>query len=274
MNVFKDKVAFVTGGGSGLGRALCEELARKGAVTVVTDINADSAHRVAEGIKAAGGQSHALELDVSQAANVKESLDRVVGEYKQLDYMFNNAGIIILGEFRDMDLEHWQRIIDVNFLGVLYGTTAAYSHMVKQGHGHIVNIASMAGLMPLPTYAAYSATKHAVVGLSTSLRPEASRLGVKVTVVCPGTMNTGMGEAGTILHADRKVLESRARNKQTMDPTVAARIVLRGVERNQRMIVFPFDARLLWWVHRLEPALLGWFDSYLVNHLRAARTER
>lgn len=273
MSLFRDKVAFVTGGGSGLGRALCEELAQRGAITVVTDINAESAQRVADGIKAAGGQSCAMELDVSQSGKVKESVDHIVGEYKRLDYMFNNAGIIILGEFRDMDLEHWQRIIDVNFLGVLYGTTAAYAHMVKQGHGHIVNVASMAGLMQLPTYVAYSSTKHAVVGLSTSLRPEASRLGVKVSVVCPGTMNTGMGEAGTILHADRKILESRARNKQTMDPAVAARIVLRGVERNQRMIVFPFDARLLWWAYRLEPALLRLFDSYLVNHLRAARTE-
>jgi NAD(P)-dependent dehydrogenase (short-subunit alcohol dehydrogenase family) len=175
MNVFSDKVAFITGAGSGLGRALSEELGRRGAVVAVTDINKQSAECVADAITASEGRSCSMEVDVTQAANVQASIDSIVSKYGRLDYMFNNAGIILLSEVRDMELEHWRSLIDVNLLGVVYGTTAAYSHMVKQGHGHIVNIASVGGLVPLPTYTAYSTTKHAVVGLSTSMRPEASR---------------------------------------------------------------------------------------------------
>jgi NAD(P)-dependent dehydrogenase (short-subunit alcohol dehydrogenase family) len=274
MNIFRDKVVFVTGGGSGLGRALSEELGRRGAVIAVTDIDAQAAERVAGTIRASGGKSCAMQVDVARPDHLGESIDRVVAQYGHLDYVFNNAGIILLGEVRDMELEHWHRLIEVNLLGVLYGTTAAYSHMVKQGHGHIVNIASVGGLVPLPTYAAYSATKHAVVGLSTSMRPEASSLGVKVSVVCPGTMNTGLGASAPILHASRAVLESNYRkNEKNMDPKAAALLILRGIERNRRMIIFPFSARLLWWAHRLQPALLAPLESWFVKALRAARTE-
>jgi NAD(P)-dependent dehydrogenase (short-subunit alcohol dehydrogenase family) len=273
MSLFRDKIAFVTGGGAGLGCALCGELAHRGAITVVTDINKEAAARVADAIAAAGGRSCAMEVDVSQAPSVTESVNRIVGKYGRLDYMFNNAGIIILGEVRDMELEHWHRLIGVNLLGVLYGTTAAYAQMVKQGHGHIVNIASVGGLVPLPTYTGYSTTKHAVVGLSTSMRPEASRLGVKISVVCPGPMKTGIGAVAPILHASRELLEKRSQKTKSMDPMAAARVILRGVERNQGVIVFPFSARLLWWLHRIQPAVLTPLGSWFVNTLRAARTE-
>lgn len=274
MSLFRDKVAVVTGGGSGLGRALCEELARRGAVSVVTDISQTSAAETAESITAAGGRAEAVELDVTQAAEVRAAVDGVVARHGRIDYMFNNAGIIILGELRDMDPVHWSRILNVNLFGVLHGTAAAYTHMVKQSHGHIVNVASISGLIPMPTYTAYAASKHAVVGFSNSLRPEAARLGVKVSTVCPGTMKTGLGAAGTILRADRQELEKRAGSRdQPMDPGEAARITLRGVERNQAMIVFPFSARLLWWAYRIWPALLSPLDTHFVKTLSAARTE-
>jgi NAD(P)-dependent dehydrogenase (short-subunit alcohol dehydrogenase family) len=274
MSVFRDKVAFVTGAGSGLGRALCEELADRGATTIVTDVNLEAAAQVADALSARGHRTVAMALDVSSAAGMTESLDRAIGLYGRLDYMFNNAGIIILSEVRDMDPEHWRRIMDINLLGVLNGTVAAYGHMVRQGHGHIVNVASVGGLVQMATYAAYAATKHAVVGLSLSMRAEASTLGVRVSVVCPGPMATGLGAAATIVGADRERLESQAKSRNTpMDARSAARATLRGVERNRAIIVFPFSARLLWWLYRVRPGLLAPLDSHFVKTLRAARTE-
>ena len=191
----------------------------------------------------------------------------------RLDYVFNNAGIIVLGEIRDLDLTHWRRLIGINLLGVLYGTTCADERMLAQGHGHIVNIASVSGLIPMPIYAAYAATKHAVVGLSTSLRAEAAKLGVKVTVVCPGPLNTGLSAAATLVHASRETLDGRQKKREGMDPA-AARVILRGVGRNKRLIVFPFSARLLWWLHRLHPALLTHLERWVVATFRAARTDK
>jgi NAD(P)-dependent dehydrogenase (short-subunit alcohol dehydrogenase family) len=127
---------------------------------------------------------------------VQELVDETVRDYGRLDYMFNNAGIGMGGEVRDMDLEHWRRVLEVNLWGVTCGTSAAYEEMVRQGFGHIVNTASLAGLIPLPMVAAYCATKHAVVGLSASLRAEAAALGIKVSVVCPGFVETGIFRSG------------------------------------------------------------------------------
>ena len=97
--------------------------------------------------------------------------------------MFNNAGIAVAGDSRDLNLDHWRKVTDVNYWGVVYGSKFAFDAMAKQGHGHIVNIASLAGLIPFPTNLPYSATKHAVVGMSMSLRAEGADLGVNVSVV-------------------------------------------------------------------------------------------
>ena len=270
--LFRDKIAVVTGGGSGLGRALCLELARRGAVTVVTDIDLKSAAQVTESITAAGGRSRAMKVDVADPGSVTESIDEVIRAYGGLDYLFNNAGIITLAEVRDMRLEHWKRIIDVNLLGVVYGIIPAYSQMVKQGRGHIVNVASVGGLITLPTYTAYATTKHAVVALSNSLRLEGFALGVKVSVACPGMMNTGLGGSATILHAKRENIHESPMNKYAMDPAAAARLVLRGVERNKGMIVFPFSSGLLWRLYRMWPNLLAPMGSRMLSTFRAVRT--
>ncbi len=272
-DAFKDKVAIVTGGGSGLGRALCRELATRGSICVVTDLNIEGAREVSEAINADGGRSCALKLDVTQQQEVTAAIDEAVSRYGGLDFMFNNAGIITLAEVRDMDPEHWRELIDVNLMGVIHGTTAAYSRMVSQGGGHVVNIASVGGLITLPTYTAYATTKHAVVALSNSLRAEGVGLGVKVTVVCPGMMDTGLGAAAKILGAKREDLENQGYSKRAMEPGVAARLILAGVARNKRMIVFPFSSRLLWWIYRVRPAFLAPFESKILATFRAVRTK-
>jgi short-subunit dehydrogenase len=171
-----------------------------------------------------------------------------------------------------MNLDHWRRILDINLRGVIYGTAAAYQVMVKQGFGHIVNIASLAGLIPLAGITAYAVTKHAVVGLSTSLRIEAADLGVKVSVVCPGLIKTNIIDSATYLKLDKERLLDLSPRKG-LDVDLAARTILEGVARNRPIIAFPFGARLLWWLYRHFPRVLEPFGRRGMRKLRTARTD-
>jgi NAD(P)-dependent dehydrogenase (short-subunit alcohol dehydrogenase family) len=275
MNHFENKVVIVTGGASGIGQALCEELGQRGAaMVVVADINAEGAQQVASAITAASGQARAAHLDVSRAEDVQKLVDDIASEHGRLDFMFNNAGIAMGGEVRDMDLEHWQRILDVNLWGVIYGTTAAYRVMTRQGFGHIVNTASLGGLIPEPMATAYATTKHAVVGLSTSLRAEAAELGIKVSVVCPGFVQTRVHDAATYVGIKREdAISEMSSSMKMMDATDCARVILRGVERNKAIITDTALTRLLWWLHRLNPAILGPLLQKGVSDMRALRIE-
>ena len=147
-------MALVTGGASGIGQALCEELAGAGALVSVGDINIAGAGQVAATIRQRGGQAQAKELDVSREADVNKVISEVVATHGRIDYMFNNAAAAIVGELRDGNVPDFRRIVDVNLFGVVHGTMAAYQIMLRQGQGHIVNISSITGLMPTPTWMA------------------------------------------------------------------------------------------------------------------------
>jgi len=254
MNIFKDKIAIITGGASGIGKALCEELGRRGSTVIVADINGKGAMDVADEINASGGHAEGRFLDVTCCIEVNSLIETTVKDYGKLDYIFNNAGICIGGEMRDIEMQHWQRVMDINFHGVLYGTVSAYRIMIDQGYGHIINIASMGGLVPMPFNAPYCATKHAVVGMSLSLQAEAAILGIKVSVVCPGFVNTGIFEAMTMIGLDKEKMLSTMPFKRLPKPDEAARYIIRSIERGKTIIVFPLSARILWRMVRFFPA--------------------
>lgn len=187
MTTFNNKTAIVTGAGSGIGLALSKELISRGAKVWLTDINEQS---VQEAAKTLGDKAHAAFLDVRDTKAIQEIVDEVVAAEGSIDFLFNNAGIGVGGEMHQLSVEHFDRIIDINIRGVMNGVAAAYPIMVKQGHGCIVNTASGAGLNPLPLMTPYSMTKHAVVGLSRSLRIEGEVYGVHVNVLCPLAIDT------------------------------------------------------------------------------------
>ncbi len=267
MSGLKGKTAIVTGGGSGIGRALCLELAKNGALVIVADIDENGANETAKLVSQSGGEAEAVVLDVTIEEDVRLRVEQTVEKYGRLDYMFNNAGISMGGEVRDMTPDHFRRIMDINLSGVIYGTLAAYQVMIEQGFGHIINTASYYGLVPLPLSTPYNTTKFAVVGLSNSLRGEAAGLGVKVSVVCPGYIQTDFIKDGELVKSTGEDALTQV-PFSLYDVKKAAKRILSGVRRNQGMIVFPFHARMLWWITRIHPAILPFGSTFLVARFR------
>lgn len=267
---FHNRHAIVTGGASGIGRALCAALAARGTNVVVADLDGDGAAHVASSIVESGGLATAAAVDVSRADAVNALIANTVEQYGRLDYMFNNAGIAVCGVTDEIPARLWQKIVDVNLHGVINGVTAAYRVMREQRSGHIVNTASMAGVVPLPLIAPYAATKHAVVGLSLGLRPEAATFGVRVSVVCPGIVQTNIYHVAEMVNAERATVLDQIPVKP-MPAEKAAEIILRGVARNRPVIIFPFAARLLWWLVRVHPSLIAPLASEMIRRMERAR---
>ena len=264
---FEDKVCIITGGASGIGLALCTELAARGARVVLTDINEAGARAAAERL---GERVRAVTLDVTVAEGVGRLIETVAADEGRVDLVVNNAGIAVSGDARDLELEHWQRVVDVNLMGVIYGTDAAYKLMAAQGHGHIVNIASLAGLIPFPSNLPYSATKFAVVGMSRSLRIEGEDLGVKVSVVCPGFIESNIYTASEAVNLPgEKLAEDIPFSKVPAD--VAARRILKGIARNEAVIVFPGYAKFFWWLERFNRNLGLPLSRRLIRDIRKLR---
>lgn len=259
LRIFDGAVALMTGGASGIGRALSEALGRRGASVVLADRQIELAQEVAAGIQEKGGKASAVELDVTDFPAVDQLVQATAQAQGRLDYMFNNAGIAIGGEVRVCQIEDWDSVLNVNLHGVVNGVQAAYPVMLGQGYGHIVNTASMAGLLPMPTAVSYAATKHAVVGLSKSLRVEAASYGVRVSVLCPGFIRTPIlhgGKYGKNLQpVPPEVQEEFIRKYRPMDPARFAEKVLDALARNKSLIIVPGWWRLFWWLSRLSPAL-------------------
>jgi NAD(P)-dependent dehydrogenase (short-subunit alcohol dehydrogenase family) len=268
LRAFNGAVAIITGGASGIGRALSEALARRGAIVVLADLQIECAQDAVTSIRANGGTASDAEVDVCDFDAVNRLVETTVKTHGRLDYMFNNAGIGILGEALHYKIADWYRVFNVHIRGVANGVQAAYPLMVAQGFGHIINTASMAGLVPSPWMVSYSAAKHAIVGLSLPLRMEAAAVGVRVSVLCPGLVRTpiveGGGKFGKLLPPlpveQQRAFWQRLRpmweRLHPMEPDRFARKALQAIARNHGLIILPSWWKMYWWVNRLCPWLI------------------
>ncbi|HUH03592.1 MAG TPA: SDR family oxidoreductase [Kofleriaceae bacterium] len=262
---FAERTAVVTGGASGIGRALCRALHQRGANVWVTDVDGDGAERVA---KELGERAHARVLDVIDAPAVKALVDEVAA-VGSLDYLFNNAGYAVIGEIKETTLEDFDRIFAVNVRGVMNGIAAAYPIMIDRGRGHLVNTASVAGLIPAPGMGVYSATKHAVVGLSRTLRIEAARYGVRVSAVCPGFIKTRITENATARGVD--AVDASKSVPFWYSAEDCARDILHGVRRNDGVIVVARHAKSLHRLDRLVPGAVDWIGRRFIGRILRAQ---
>lgn len=268
----RGRSAIVTGGASGIGRALGAALAGAGAHVVLADVDGDAADEAARSI---GGTATAAPLDVRDREAVAALVGDVAGRHGSLDLLFNNAGISLGGRTEEMTGAHWDRIIDINLRGVVNGVLAAYPLMIEQGHGHIVNTTSAAGIAHSPLTVPYSTTKHAVTALTTGLRPEAAAHGVRVTLLVPGSIETPIQDKGqpadlpsrpSDVMTGRDFLQTVGGVRMLSADALAAK-ALDGVVRNRAMVIAPASIKPLWYLQRLSPSLMERVGRVIVRRV-------
>lgn len=271
------KTAVITGGASGIGAALAAKLVDGGAEVWIADRQIDAAQELAQRLNSGGAKAHAIELDVRDYSAFEHAVAEVVQQSGRIDYLFNNAGIGVGGEIDSYTLDDWNDVFDVNLRGVAHGIQAVYPIMIRQHSGHIVNTASMAGLVAAAGQGSYTATKHAVVALSKALRLEAERHGVQVSVLCPGAIRTPILTGGkygrmTATGLSKDEILKFWEASRPIAPEKFAEQALRAVLRGNLIIVLPAWWKAFWYLDRLSPSLWMLLGRNTLNRLRQMRS--
>lgn len=264
-------MVFITGAGSGIGYGLALELAQRCSVIVISDINATRLVSIEAELKTKKAKVFSFQLDVSDQSAFQKAIHNTVEKYGQIDYLFNNAGIAVGGLVNDITICEWEKVLSINLMGVIHGIDAVYPVMVKQGSGHIVNIGSIEGLIPFPGHIPYTTSKYAVVGLSHGLRIESKNFGVKVTVACPGYIDTAIFSDAKMVNLDREKALSSIDFLKPMSAHKCAKLIIKGVEKNKATIVITFVAKIMWFLHRINPNLTFYFMKWLGRSISNAR---
>jgi NAD(P)-dependent dehydrogenase (short-subunit alcohol dehydrogenase family) len=251
------KTVVITGAGSGIGKATARLVASLGAKVHVSDLDREAAERTAAEIEAAGGAAEAQQLDVTDADAVEALAERVFAADGAVDILHNNAGVGHNATVEDTTLEDWRRVIEVNLMGTVHGVHAFVPRMLRQGRpGHIVNTASMAGLVASAELVPYSTSKFAVVGLSEALNAELAPKGIHVTAVCPGVIDTEIvrtatyrGEAAETAGRVQQFYRDRGAS-----PEVVAKAVVEAVRKKRLIQPTPWSHVMPAWIlKRISP---------------------
>jgi NADP-dependent 3-hydroxy acid dehydrogenase YdfG len=255
MEGFAGKVAAVTGAGSGIGQALALELARSGATLAISDVDIEGLAQTEEQLRAIGAPVRADRLDVTEREAFHLYADQINEHFGKVNQIYNNAGIAFTGDVEVSQFKDIERVMDVDFWGVVNGTKAFLPHLIASGDGHIINVSSLFGLMSVPGQAAYNSAKFAVRGFTEALRQEMVLNGhpVKVTAVHPGGIKTAIARNGLVAEgvdaeAQAKFFDERM---ASTTPRRAAQIILEAVRKNKARVLVGLDAKALDLVVRL-----------------------
>jgi NAD(P)-dependent dehydrogenase (short-subunit alcohol dehydrogenase family) len=249
MEGFAGKVAAITGAGSGIGQALAIELGRSGAALAISDINLEGLAETEEQLKAIGAPVRSDRLDVTEREAFQIYADRINEHFGKVNQIYNNAGIAFTGDVEITQFKEMERVMDVDFWGVVNGTKAFLPHLIASGDGHVVNVSSLFGLMSMPGQAAYNAAKFAVRGFTEALSQEMvlNRHPVKVTSVHPGGIKTPIVRTASAAEGVDPELIAKLFDKRLANtsPRRAAEIILDGVRKNKPRVLVGPDAVVL-----------------------------
>ncbi|HEX4940192.1 MAG TPA: SDR family oxidoreductase [Candidatus Kapabacteria bacterium] len=276
------KKCFITGAASGIGRATAIAAAAQGAELVLTDIDAAGLEAVAAQIRQSGGKVlHSRALDIADYAAVRQYADDLHAQFGSLDVLMNIAGIAIWGTVETLAHAQWRRCIEVNLMGPIHVMECFLPPMIKAGRGGcLVNVASAAGLFPLPMHAPYSASKFGLRGVSEVLRQDLRRHGIHVCLVCPGAVNTGLVQtvqiAGIDLQHPQAVKLRQDFQRHAVTPEQAARAILDGIAARRWMVFTSPDIRFGYWMQRKWAwpfdLAMRWLNNRLHAVVQAAQT--
>lgn len=244
---FADKVCVITGAGSGIGRALAENLARRGAKLALSDVDTKGLAETARRCEAAGAEVKTDRLDVSEREAVLLYADAVVKHFGKVNQVYNNAGIAYYGTVEQSSFKDIERIMDVDYWGVVHGTKAFLPALIDSGDGHVINISSLFGLMAVGSQSAYNSAKFAVRGFTEALRQEMliARRPVKVTCVHPGGIKTAVARNSTTAEGlDQQALANLFDKKLALHtPEMAAETIITGVRKGKARVLIGWEAK-------------------------------
>jgi NAD(P)-dependent dehydrogenase (short-subunit alcohol dehydrogenase family) len=242
----------ITGAAHGLGEALAQRFAQADAAVAVLDVDAHAAAKGADMLVAAGAKALGLACDVTSPGDCRRAIAEVTKHWGGVDVLINNAGITHLGLIRDTEVAVLRRVFEVNFFGAVNCTLAALPELLAQ-RGRVATISSVAGFAPLVRRGGYVASKHALQGFFDTLRSEHLRDGLRVTLVCPSFVRTGIGSRALGPDGRAAAADARTDVAREIEPDIAADQIFRGIEAGKRLVWVGREARLAWWLGHLAP---------------------
>jgi NAD(P)-dependent dehydrogenase (short-subunit alcohol dehydrogenase family) len=244
ISYYKGKTALVTGAAAGIGQWFCLELARRGCRVAALDIQSDTLKDTIKIAERMGKEVLPVCCDVSKKQEMYEAIRSTAEQFGGLDFMFNNAGVVFSKDASIPIADRFERVVDINLKGQIYGSLFALDVMREKGAGHIINIASISGLVPIVSSTAYTASKHGVVGFSLNFRNEAAQYGVEVSIICPSGISTQMmshvGDHPGLISAEKY-----------------AKLILDKLPRRKALLVEGWMAKPMWATYRISPWLFA-----------------
>ncbi len=258
---FADKIALVTGAGSGIGRETALALARKGCRLIISDVNPDGLQETQSMIDGVGACIRADIVDVADKNAMAAWADAINGQFGAVDILVNNAGVGVSGGILDTSLDDWEWIVSINQWGVIYGCHFFLPAMINRGSGHVVNVSSLLGFTATPGTLAYATTKFAVFGFSESLRAELAPHGIGVSTICPGIIKTGIIRNTRFRGVDdangTRDRIDRMYRRRNYGPDKVATAIVGAIQRNRGVVPVSPESWGAWYLKRFTPGLLG-----------------